>query len=212
MFHHASPCTVSLRSRTACYGGCPSLASGGLFADTDSLYSRSFRLLHLFDTMVVVDPITFPARPKAAGFGEFQVDVRNRMPFDSARGSQPRSPQKRMDRCEFGTRRDGLLIVRWTSWIRGPRGAFSSVFVAGQKPDTSLVLRGKVFRHIHELPTSVREAVGQEDLHARGQPRHIARQRVHRRLRHDQAHPRNRSTHFRRSALCRVKKTCSRLN
>jgi SAM-dependent methyltransferase len=51
------------------------LRPGGLFAGTDSLYSRSFGLLHLFDTMVVVDPVTFPARLKAAGFGEVQVDV-----------------------------------------------------------------------------------------------------------------------------------------
>jgi SAM-dependent methyltransferase len=51
------------------------LRPGGLFAGTDSLYSRSFGLLHLFDTMVVVDPATFPARLKAAGFGEVQVDV-----------------------------------------------------------------------------------------------------------------------------------------
>ena len=48
---------------------------GGLFAATDSLYSRSFRLLHLFDTMVVVDPVTFPARLKAEGSSEVQVDV-----------------------------------------------------------------------------------------------------------------------------------------
>lgn len=51
------------------------LRPGGLFAGTDSLYSRSFRLLHLFDTMVVVDPVTFPARLKAAGFSEIQIDV-----------------------------------------------------------------------------------------------------------------------------------------
>ncbi len=51
------------------------LRPGGLFAGTDSLYSRSFRLLHLFDTMVVVDPGTFAARLKAAGFGEIHVDV-----------------------------------------------------------------------------------------------------------------------------------------
>jgi SAM-dependent methyltransferase len=51
------------------------LRPGGLFAGTDSLYSRSFRLLHLFDTMVVVDPVTFPGRLKAAGFSEVQVDV-----------------------------------------------------------------------------------------------------------------------------------------
>jgi len=51
------------------------LRPGGLFAGTDSLYSRSFELLHLFDTMVVVDPGTFAARLEAAGFGEVHVDV-----------------------------------------------------------------------------------------------------------------------------------------
>jgi SAM-dependent methyltransferase len=51
------------------------LRPGGLFAGTDSLYSRSFRLLHLFDTIVVVDPVTFPARLRAAGFSEVHVDV-----------------------------------------------------------------------------------------------------------------------------------------
>jgi ubiquinone/menaquinone biosynthesis C-methylase UbiE len=51
------------------------LRPGGIFAGTDSLYSRSFGLLHLFDTMVVVEPATFPSRLKAAGFGDVQVDV-----------------------------------------------------------------------------------------------------------------------------------------
>jgi ubiquinone/menaquinone biosynthesis C-methylase UbiE len=51
------------------------LRPGAIFAGTDSLYSRSFRLLHLFDTMVVVDPVTFPARLKAAGFEDIHVDV-----------------------------------------------------------------------------------------------------------------------------------------
>lgn len=51
------------------------LRPGGIFAGTDSLYSRSFRLLHLFDTMVVVDPAAFPDRLKAAGFDEVQVDI-----------------------------------------------------------------------------------------------------------------------------------------
>jgi hypothetical protein len=41
----------------------------------DSLYSRSFRLLHLLDTMVVVDPYTFPERLRRAGFADVQVDV-----------------------------------------------------------------------------------------------------------------------------------------
>jgi SAM-dependent methyltransferase len=51
------------------------LRSGGIFAGTDSLYSHSFRLLHLFDTMVIVDPETFPGRLQAAGFCDVQVDV-----------------------------------------------------------------------------------------------------------------------------------------
>ncbi|MBV9340662.1 MAG: class I SAM-dependent methyltransferase [Acidobacteria bacterium] len=51
------------------------LRPGGIFAGTDSVYSRSFRLLHFLDTMVVVDPSTFPERLKAAGFCDVQVDV-----------------------------------------------------------------------------------------------------------------------------------------
>jgi SAM-dependent methyltransferase len=50
------------------------LRPGGIFAGTDSVYSRGFRLLHLFDTMVVVDPATFPQRLEAAGFIDVQVD------------------------------------------------------------------------------------------------------------------------------------------
>jgi hypothetical protein len=51
------------------------LRPGGVFAGTDSLYSRSFRLLHLFDTMVVIDPATFAARLRTAGFDDINVDV-----------------------------------------------------------------------------------------------------------------------------------------
>src|SRR5262245_9496062 len=51
------------------------LRPGGIFAGTDSLYSRSFRMLHVFDTMVVVDPATLPSRLRSAGFDDVQVDV-----------------------------------------------------------------------------------------------------------------------------------------
>jgi len=51
------------------------LRPGGVLAGTESLYSRSFGLLHLFDTMVVVDPCTFPERLRKAGFDDVQVDV-----------------------------------------------------------------------------------------------------------------------------------------
>jgi ubiquinone/menaquinone biosynthesis C-methylase UbiE len=51
------------------------LRPGATFAGTDSLYSRIFGLLHLFDTMVVVDPQSFPDRLQAAGFADVHVDV-----------------------------------------------------------------------------------------------------------------------------------------
>ena len=54
---------------------CRVLRPGGIFAGIDSRYSRFFRILHLFDTMVVVDPETFPARLEAAGFTDVCVDV-----------------------------------------------------------------------------------------------------------------------------------------
>jgi SAM-dependent methyltransferase len=57
------------------------LRPGGVLAGTDSLYSFSFRLLHLLDTMVVVDPESFPARLEAAGFREIAIDVRKPYAF-----------------------------------------------------------------------------------------------------------------------------------
>lgn len=52
------------------------LRPGGTFAGTDSVYSPAFRLLHLFDTMVLVDPKTFASRLQAAGFADVQMDVK----------------------------------------------------------------------------------------------------------------------------------------
>jgi SAM-dependent methyltransferase len=51
------------------------LRPGGVFAGTDSLYSWGFRLLHVFDTMVVVNPRTLPERLRSAGFSDIDVDV-----------------------------------------------------------------------------------------------------------------------------------------
>jgi SAM-dependent methyltransferase len=51
------------------------LRPGGIFAGTDSISSPLFRLMHVFDTMVVVDPNTLPERLEAAGFTDVQVDV-----------------------------------------------------------------------------------------------------------------------------------------
>ena len=51
------------------------LRSGAMFAGTDSTWSRAFQLIHLFDTMVLVDPNSFGARLEAAGFTEVSVDM-----------------------------------------------------------------------------------------------------------------------------------------
>jgi SAM-dependent methyltransferase len=51
------------------------LKPGGVFAGTDSLDGRIFRLLHLFDTLVIVEPGTLPARLTNAGFEDVHVDT-----------------------------------------------------------------------------------------------------------------------------------------
>ena len=51
------------------------LKPGGWFVGTDNTVSLGFRLLHVGDTMTVVDPDGFGGRLAAAGFGEVGVDV-----------------------------------------------------------------------------------------------------------------------------------------
>ncbi len=51
------------------------LRPGGVFAGSDSTWSRVFQLMHLFDTMVVVDPSTLGDRLAAAGFIKISVDT-----------------------------------------------------------------------------------------------------------------------------------------
>jgi SAM-dependent methyltransferase len=65
------------------------LRPGGIFAGTDSLKSRFMGLIHLFDTLVLVDPETLPQRLTAAGFENVQVDV-NPYAF-RFRASKPRA-------------------------------------------------------------------------------------------------------------------------
>jgi ubiquinone/menaquinone biosynthesis C-methylase UbiE len=54
------------------------LRPGGVFAGSDSLTSALFRLVHLADTLVPVDPAGFAARLEAAGFRNARVDVAGR--------------------------------------------------------------------------------------------------------------------------------------
>jgi SAM-dependent methyltransferase len=55
------------------------LRPGGLFAGVDSLYSVGLRLVHFFDTMVLVDPTTLPRRLEAAGFTDIHVDTKEHL-------------------------------------------------------------------------------------------------------------------------------------
>lgn len=50
------------------------LRPGGVFAGLDSQPSLRFRLLHVGDTMVVLDPATLPDRLRAAGLERVEVD------------------------------------------------------------------------------------------------------------------------------------------
>ncbi len=49
------------------------LEPGGVFAGSDSTPSLRFRLAHVFDTMVLVDPATLPARLERVGFSDVHV-------------------------------------------------------------------------------------------------------------------------------------------
>lgn len=49
------------------------LEPGAFFAGFDSTSSLRFRLAHVFDTMVLVDPATLPARLERIGFTDVQV-------------------------------------------------------------------------------------------------------------------------------------------
>jgi SAM-dependent methyltransferase len=54
------------------------LRPGGTFAGSDSRRSLRFRLLHVGDTMVVVDPATLPDRLLRAGFADGTTDTGER--------------------------------------------------------------------------------------------------------------------------------------
>jgi SAM-dependent methyltransferase len=75
MLHHLPSAQVQDRLFAEAYR---TLRPGGVFAGSDSLSSPRFRLLHLADTMTIVDPGDLPERLKAAGFATADVDVAGR--------------------------------------------------------------------------------------------------------------------------------------
>jgi SAM-dependent methyltransferase len=56
------------------------LRPAGVFAGTDSLQSRFISLIHLFDTLVLVDPETLPRRLTATGFEGKRQSLRVSVP------------------------------------------------------------------------------------------------------------------------------------
>jgi SAM-dependent methyltransferase len=103
MLHHVpSPCLQDrLFSEVARV-----LRPGGIFLGTDSLYSWRFRMLHLFDTMVVVNPQTLPDRLRSAGFADVDVDVAVGV---SAFRFRARKPALKLRPDEVGEYSGGLL-------------------------------------------------------------------------------------------------------
>lgn len=67
------------------------LRPGGTYCGTDSQLSFRFRLLHLGDTMNVVDPATLPQRLRTAGFEQVQVrhQPKERVEFSAVKPAQP---------------------------------------------------------------------------------------------------------------------------
>jgi ubiquinone/menaquinone biosynthesis C-methylase UbiE len=51
------------------------LQPGGVVAGVDSLTSPYMRLIHIFDTLVPIDPSAIPARLKSAGFEDVLVEA-----------------------------------------------------------------------------------------------------------------------------------------
>jgi hypothetical protein len=66
------------------------LRPGGVFAGSDGRVSLRFRIIHLGDTLVPVDPATLPARLEAAGFTDVKVNpVPGRVHFTARKPGIP---------------------------------------------------------------------------------------------------------------------------
>lgn len=72
MLHHMA--SASLQDRLFCEVF-RVLSPGGVYAGTDSLWSKRMVWFHVGDTMRLVDPEGLPARLRAAGFEDPQVDL-----------------------------------------------------------------------------------------------------------------------------------------
>jgi ubiquinone/menaquinone biosynthesis C-methylase UbiE len=73
MLHHVPSRELQDRLLTE---ACRVLKPGGLFLGSDSTSSFRFRLFHLFDTCVPIEPKEFGKRLAAAGFGDIEIGMR----------------------------------------------------------------------------------------------------------------------------------------
>jgi SAM-dependent methyltransferase len=68
---------------------CRVLRPGGVLAGSDSAGGTLvFRLLHIHDTMVLLDAATLPDRLRRAGFGDVAVEHRGRLRFRGVRAAR----------------------------------------------------------------------------------------------------------------------------
>jgi SAM-dependent methyltransferase len=65
------------------------LRPGGIFAGVDSLPSLLMRIIHLGDTMILVDPATLDGRLRTAGFSSIRIELGARRFRFSARRPYP---------------------------------------------------------------------------------------------------------------------------
>lgn len=83
MLHHVP--TAAAQDRVLAES-CRVLRPGGVLAGSDGLLTPRLRLIHLFDTLVVVDPSTLPDRLRAAGLeGPDVVTAGDRLSFSARR-------------------------------------------------------------------------------------------------------------------------------
>jgi SAM-dependent methyltransferase len=63
------------------------LKPGSRFVGTDSLVNLYMKVIHIADTLVPIDPSTFPARLESAGFRDVRTEIRGRrFRFSAVRG------------------------------------------------------------------------------------------------------------------------------